>query len=84
MSGPLPETTQDRIHTKDIHSISEQKLKFLTPLGIEPGPPGSKAGALLTTPNWSISFKDTNFLISLILICKFQSVPCALGFEVKI
>ena len=31
--------------------------------------------------NWSISFRDMNF--KLILICKFQNVPYALGFEVK-
>ena len=30
--------------------------------------------------NWSISFRDTNFKI--ILICKYQNVPCSLGFEV--
>ena len=28
--------------------------------------------------NFSINFRDIN-----ILICKFQNVPCALGFEVK-
>ena len=29
--------------------------------------------------NWSISFRD----IKLIFMCKFQNVPCALGFEVR-
>ena len=32
-------------NTKDTHQ-SKDKLKFLTPLGIEPGPPGWKAGTL--------------------------------------
>ena len=34
MSGPLPETTQDRRQTKDMHLIPGQKLKFLTLPGI--------------------------------------------------
>ena len=50
MSGPPPETTQDRTHTKDTHPIPGEKLKFLTPPGIEPGPPGCKAGTLPATP----------------------------------
>ena len=33
--GPPPETTQDRTQTKDTHPIPGQKLKFLTPPGIE-------------------------------------------------
>ena len=37
MSGPPPETTQDRTQIKDTHPIPEQKLKLLTPPGIEPG-----------------------------------------------
>ena len=37
-------------NTKDTHPIPGQKLKFLTPSGIEPGPPGWKAGTLPTTP----------------------------------
>ena len=50
MSGPPPKTTQDRTQTKDTHSISGHKLKFLTPPGIEPGPPSWKAETLPTTP----------------------------------
>ena len=46
MSGPPPKTTQDRAQTKDTNPIPEQKLKFLTPPGIEPGAPGWKAGTL--------------------------------------
>ena len=34
-------------NTKDTHPIPGQKLKFLTPPGIKPGPPGWKAP---TTP----------------------------------
>ena len=37
-------------NTKDTHPIPGQKLKFLTPPGIEPGRPGWKAGTLPTTP----------------------------------
>ena len=37
-------------NTKDTHSVPGQKLKFLTTPGIEPGPPGWKAGTLPTTP----------------------------------
>ena len=48
MSGPPPKTTQDRTLTKDTHQ--GQKLKFLTPPGIEPGPQGWKARTLPTTP----------------------------------
>ena len=44
MSGPSPETTQDRTH--DTHPI----LKSLTLPGIELGLPGWKAGTLLTPP----------------------------------
>ena len=50
MSGPPPKTAQDRTQTKDTHPIPGQKLKFLTPPGIEPGSPGWKAGTLPTTP----------------------------------
>ena len=32
--------------TKETHPIPGQKLKFLTPSGIEPGPSGWKAGTL--------------------------------------
>ena len=46
MSGPPPETTQER-NTKDTHPIPGQKLKFLNPPEIEPGPPGWKAGTPL-------------------------------------
>ena len=31
MSGPLPETTQDRTQTTDIRLVLGQKLKFLIP-----------------------------------------------------
>ena len=33
-------------NTKDTHPIPGQKLKFLTPPGIEPGLPGSKVETL--------------------------------------
>ena len=33
MSGPPPNTTQDRTQTKDTHPIPGQKLKFLSPAG---------------------------------------------------
>ena len=49
MSEPPPKTTQDRIQEKDTHPIPGQKLEFLTPPGIEPGPPGWKAGSLPIT-----------------------------------
>ena len=39
--------TEHKGHT---HPIPGQKLKFLTPPGIEPGPPSWKAGTLPTTP----------------------------------
>ena len=45
MSVPPPKTTQDRTQTKDTHPIPGQKLKFLTPPGIGPRPPGWKATA---------------------------------------
>ena len=44
MSGSPPKTTQDRTQTKDTHPIPGQKLKFLTPPGIEPWPTGWKVG----------------------------------------
>ena len=47
MSGLPPETTQ----TKDAHPVPGQKLKFLTPPGIEPGPSGRKVEILPTTMN---------------------------------
>ena len=59
MSGPPPETTQDRTLTKDTHAISRHKLKLLTPPGIEPGPPGRKAGNVPTTPRRM--FKRLNY-----------------------
>ena len=37
-------------NTKNTHPIPGQKLKFLTPPGIEPGPPGWKAETLPITP----------------------------------
>ena len=48
-SGPPPETTQNRTRTKDTQPIPGQKSKFLTPPGIEPGPPDWKAGTLQTS-----------------------------------
>ena len=48
MSGPPSKTTQDRTQTKDTHPIPGQKWKFLTPPGIEPGPPHSGSFALFT------------------------------------
>ena len=47
---PLPETTKDRTPTKDTLPIPGQKLKFLIPPRIKPGPPDWKAGTLPTTP----------------------------------
>ena len=49
ISGPPPGIAQDRTQTKDTHVIPGYELKFLTPPGIEPGPPGWKAGTLPTT-----------------------------------
>ena len=46
----------DKGHT---HPIPGQKLKFLTPPGIKPGPPGWKAGTLPTT---SRRRYQTNFM----------------------
>ena len=37
-------------NTKDTHPIPGQKLKFLNPPEIEPGPPGWKAGTVQITP----------------------------------
>ena len=54
MSGPPAKTTQDRTQTKDTHPIPGQKLKCMTPPGIESGPPGWKAGTLPTTPRQRI------------------------------
>ena len=56
ISGPPPETTQYRTQTKDTHPILGQKLKFLTPPGIELGPSGWKAGTLPTMPRRWISW----------------------------
>ena len=53
MAGPPPETTYDRTQRK--HTQSQDKLKFLIPPGIEPGPPGWKAGTLPTTPRRRIT-----------------------------
>ena len=50
MSGPPPKTTQDRTHP-----IPGEKLKFLAPSIIEPGPPGWKAWTLPTTPRRRIT-----------------------------
>ena len=50
MSGPPPETAQDRTQTKDTHTQSQD-----SPPGIEPGPPGWKARTLPTTPRRRIS-----------------------------
>ena len=49
MSGPTPEATQDRTWIKDTYPVPEYKLKFLTPPGIQLGPPGWKAVSLSTT-----------------------------------
>ena len=64
MSGPPPKTTQDRTQTKDTPPIPGQKLKFLTPPGIEPGPPRWKAGTQPTTPRRRIELKFSIFLFS--------------------
>ena len=50
MSGPPPETTQDGSQTKDTHPVPENKLKFLTPPEIEPGPQRWKAGTQQISP----------------------------------
>ena len=42
-------------NTKDTHPIPGRKLKFLTPPGIELGPPGWKVGTLPTTPRRGIT-----------------------------
>ena len=34
----------DRTQSEETHPVPGMKLKFLTPPGIEPGPPGWKAG----------------------------------------
>ena len=61
MSGSPPKTTHIRTQTKVTHPIPGQKLKYLTPSGIEPGPPGWKAGTLPTTPQRRIkNVKSTN------------------------
>ena len=51
-------------NTKDTHPIPGQELKFLTPPGIEPGPPGWKAGTLPTTPRRQIRL----YLLQLLLL----------------
>ena len=56
MRWPPPEATQDRTQTKDTHPIPGQILKFLTPPGFEPGPPGWKAGTLPATPRRLINY----------------------------
>ena len=62
-------------NTKDAHPIPEQKFKFLTPPGIEPGPPGWKAGRLPTTPRRRITLynKFELFICSLNTIMWFHS-----------
>ena len=50
ISGPPPKTTQERTQIEDTLPIPGEKLKFLIPPGIEPGPSGWKAGNLPTTP----------------------------------
>ena len=37
MLGPPPETTQDRVQTKDTHPVPEKILKFLIPPETKPG-----------------------------------------------
>ena len=44
ISGPPPETAEDRTQTKDTHSVPEWRLRFLSPPGIELGPPDWKTG----------------------------------------
>ena len=46
-------------NTKDTHPIPGQKLKFLTPPGIEPDPLGWKTGTLPTTPRRRIGLEYT-------------------------
>ena len=64
MSGPPPKTTQDRTQAKETHTIPGHKLKFLTPPGVEPGPPGWKAGTLPTMPRRRIA------ILQGLLICR--------------
>ena len=49
-------------NTKDTHPIPGYKLKFLTPQGIEPGPPGWKAGTLPTTPRRRIKMRYKKYI----------------------
>ena len=53
-------------NTKDTHPIPGQKLKFLTPPRIEPGPSGWKAGILPTTPRIAYSLQYYNYKILVI------------------
>ena len=87
MSEPPPKTTQDRTQTKDTHPIPGLKFKFLTPPGIEPGPPGWKAGTVPTTPRRRIRnvpstikriFKSFLFLdkLNFSLLTTLQSSLC--------
>ena len=56
-------------NTKNTHPITGQKLKFLTPPGIEPGLPGWKAGTLPTTPRRRIIIEiNTDTKLDLIII----------------
>ena len=50
ISGPPPETTQDRTQTNDTQLVPRQRLKFLTSLGIELGLLDWNPGTLPTTP----------------------------------
>ena len=46
-------TTQDRTQKKNTHPIPGQKLKFLTPPGMEPGPPRRVGRQVLYRPRHS-------------------------------
>ena len=46
-------------NTKDTHRITRQKLRFLTPSGLEPGPSGRKAGILPITPQRQVMNKNS-------------------------
>ena len=59
--------TQDRTQTNDTHPIPGQKLKYLTKPGIEPGPPGWRAGTLPTTQRrWIINELKTKKKINFV------------------
>ena len=59
-------------NTKDTHPVPEQKLKFLNPWGIEPGPTGWKAGLLPTTQEPRLQFCPRQ-----VFHCKLRNQGCS-------